>query len=229
MHLLSHSPHRAVIAGLALCAAAFAQDQSAEAHRVLLFDGTSLTGWTTGSGGAVTKGWVVEDGCMHRKTRGGSLFTAKEYTNFIFEFEWKVASGSNSGIKYRYTSYGKMQNGPEYQVLDDGKHPDGKRGSGKRLAASLYDILAADTAEVKRPTGEWNQGKIVARGPVVEHWLNGKLVLRYDSSTDEFRAAVAKSKFKAHPDYAAKQTGRIMLQDHNDPVWYRNIAITELP
>lgn len=201
---------------------------AASPERVSLFDGNSLEGWTTRDGKPMTQGWVVEDLCIYRADRGGDLFTAKGYGDFIFEFEWKVAPKSNSGVKYRYTQYGSSWNGPEYQVLDDAGHPDAQLGRGTRKAACLYDILAADTADVYRQPGAWNQGKIVARGSKVEHWLNGKLVLAYDADTPAFKEAVQGSKFMKNPDYASRPAGRIMLQDHNDPVWYRNLFITEL-
>jgi len=212
---------------MAACATrGFAQE--AVGDKVSLFDGKTLAGWTTGSGKPMEQGWVIEDGCLHRKSRGGDIFSAKAYTNFIFELEWKISPKGNSGIKYRYTTYGKSSNGPEYQILDDAGHPDGSKGAGKRRSACLYDIMVADTAEVYKEAGQWNTAKIVARGHKVEHWLNDKLVLSYDSSTDAFREAVQQSKFKANADYASKLTGRIMLQDHGNLVWYRNIAITEL-
>ncbi|MBN2450681.1 MAG: DUF1080 domain-containing protein [Lentisphaeria bacterium] len=196
---------------------------------VSLFDGETLAGWTRANGQPVSGGWVVEEGLLQRKSKAGDLFTAREYADFTFEIEWKVAVKGNSGIKYRFTRYEGMQNGPEYQLLDDDGHPDAKAGEGDRRTACLYDILKADTADVVRPAGEWNTTRIVARGSVVEHWLNGKMVLRYDADTDAFREAVQRSKFSKVPDYGAKRSGRIMLQDHGDPVWFRNIRITEHP
>ncbi len=197
--------------------------------KVSLFDGQTLDGWTKQDGKPIEKGWVVEDGTIYRNDSGGSLHTAKEYTNFIFDIEWKISPKGNSGIKYRFTKYGNSWNGPEYQVLDDAGHPDAKLGDGKRKVACLYDILAADTSGVYKEPGEWNQTRIVAYGPIVQHWLNGKMVLQYNTDTQEFKDAVQASKFKDYPNYAAIQTGRIHLQDHNDPVWYRNISMIELP
>lgn len=223
---MRHALTLAVLYAL-VCACVTAQEAP---EPVSLFNGRDLAGWTNGARQPVTKGWVVDDGCLHRKSGGGSIFTEDEYLNFIFEFEWKIAPKGNSGIKYRFGRYGGMQNGPEYQILDDAGHPDATRGGGQRKAACLYDILAADTADVTKPAGEWNTGRIVARGPVVEHWLNGKMVLTYDSRTPEFKAAVKDSKFyKKAPDYGTPLRGRIHIQDHGDLVWYRNIRISVLP
>lgn len=216
----------AVLVPLAMTAGA--QDPASAAKPVTLFDGTSLDGWTTGDGKPVTAGWVVEDGCIVRKQKGGDLFLAGTWSDFDLTLEWKIAEKGNSGIKYRFTSYTGGQNGPEYQLLDDEGHPDGKAGAGKRRTACLYDILPADTATVYRKPGEWNTSRIVARGPVVEHWLNGTCVLRYDSSTEDFRKAVQDSKFRKDADYAARPAGRILFQDHGDPVWFRSITLTDL-
>lgn len=205
----------------------FATDDT-EGKKVSLFDGKTLNGWTDAKGNPAKTGWIVEDGCIHRASKGGDLFAPGEYGDFIFEFEWKISPKGNSGIKYRYTRYGKMTNGPEYQILDDDGHPDGQKGAGKRKTACLYDIMKADTEGVVRAPGAWNQGRIVARESVVEHWLNGKKVLSYDTSTEVFRKALDGSKFASTGDYAKKSPGRIMLQDHSDPVWYRKLYVTAL-
>ena len=217
-----------IVAVLALAFSAQAKDK--EEGFVALFDGKTLKGWTTNGGQPMEKGWVVKNGEIYRESRGGDIFTAKTYANFDFRIDWKVAEGSNSGIKYRFTKYTKPSNGPEYQVLDDDKHPDAKKGDGQRKAACLYDIMAADTKGILNAVGKWNSSRIVANGPRVEHWLNGKKVLEYDTSSEAFKKAVMNSKFRGFkPLYGTIHTGRIMLQDHSDPVWYRNIRIKVLP
>ncbi len=197
-----------------------------EGKAVSLFDGKTLEGWVTGAGKPVTQGWVVVDGAIHRADKGGDIYAVKEYKDFIFTFEWKIAAGGNSGVKYRFGKYAGGNVGPEYQVLDDAKHPDAKVGK-KRQTASLYDILEPGDQKKMKPLDQWNTAKVVARGTKIEHWLNGKKVIDVDLSSEEFKAALAKSKFKNSPDFGAK-AGKIMLQDHGDKVWYRNLMITEL-
>ena len=204
--------------------AAFAGDP------VTLFNGKDLTGWTTIDGKPMTAGWVVEkDGVLHRATKGGDLYTAKEYADFEFAWEWKIASGGNSGIKYRITPYEKKGPiGPEYQLLDDEKHADAKVGP-QRQTASLYDFVPPDAAAKKlNPPGEWNTSKVVVRGSKIEHWLNGAKVLEMDTAGDAWKAAHKKSKFRDVPTFAQNLKGRIMLQDHGDEVWFRNLTIKEL-
>jgi hypothetical protein len=219
----------AFFGAVALTAAIWAEGPSgAEEGFTSLFDGKSLTGWTNAQGGEPGKGWVIEDGSIARKGMSGDLFTAKEYGDFDFRFEWKIAPGGNSGVKYRVMSYDGKILGPEYQVLDDERHPDAKIGS-HRQAAALYDILPAEADKKSlKPVGEWNESRIVCQGAVLQHWLNGVKALEVDTSSEAFAAAVAKSKFKSVKDFAKNTSGRIMLQDHMDPVWFRNLRIKEL-
>ena len=79
-----------------------------------------------------------------------------------------------------------------------------------------------------RPVGEWNQVRIVVDGDHVEHWLNGTRLLEYELGSADWQARVADSKFAPWPAYGQADQGHIGLQDHGDPVWYRNIKIREL-
>ena len=197
---------------------------------VPLCNGKDLTGWTDAAGKAPGAGWKVEEGgVIHRTGQSGDLFTAKEYGDFELSFAWKVAPGGNSGVKYRVQKYeGKGLLGPEYQVLDDDKHPDAKVGPQRRTAA-LYDLLAADAAAKKvNPVGEWNVSKIVVKGGSFEHWLNGAKVVAVTVGSQEWQAIHAKSKFKNVRDFATNAKGRIMLQDHGDEVWFKDLTIREL-
>ncbi len=207
--------------------ASIAAPAAIAAEPLSLFNGEDLSGWTNAGGGEPSSGWVAEDGCLVRKGGGGDLFSAAEYGDFDFRFEWKVAEGANSGVKYRMTRYGGRLLGPEYQVLDDEKHPDGKNGA-DRQAAALYDILPANEEKKLRPVGEWNEGRIVARGTKFEHWLNGACVVSVDTASDGWADLVGASKFAKVDGFATAPRGRIMLQDHGDQVWFRHLTITEL-
>ncbi len=194
-----------------------------------LFNGKDLTGWTTGDGKPVTSGWVVQEGgVLHRAAKGGDIYTAEEYTNYELTWEWKISPGGNSGLKYRVMKFpGKGFLGCEYQMLDDSKHPDSKVGP-QRQTASLYDILPPAADKMLKPAGEWNASKVIVNNHTIEHWLNGTKVLTVDLTGGAFQAGLAKSKFKDVPGFAENAKGRIMLQDHNDAVWFRNIALKPL-
>lgn len=205
----------------------------------LLFDGKTLTGWRGFHNQQVPEGWGVADGCITKvKTggttkTGGDLITADQFENFEFAVEWKLEKGGNSGIKYLVSESlpptGKSGVSFEYQVLDDDNHPDAKMGiAGNRTAGSLYDLIAASKDKKLKPVGEFNQSRIVVKGNHIEHWLNGVKTVEFDRSSDEYKKHLAESKFKNTKGFGEAKQGHILLQDHSDAVWYRNIKIRAL-
>ena len=211
---------------------------------VLLFDGESFDGWRGYRKDAVpTEHWKIEDGSIHKiasgdvplmadgqPQAGGDIITLKKYENFELSFEWKVAQAANSGIKYNVIEEMSDQNplGFEYQVLDDEHHPDAKMGNGtNRTASGLYDLISPENKMLK-PVGQWNHGRIIFNGLHGEHWLNGQKVLEYDLDSPRMDSLLAASKYAPIEGFGDKKVGHIVLQDHNDDVWYRNIKIREL-
>jgi hypothetical protein len=211
----------ALLAGLWI-----ANVSAAEKPWTPLFDGKSLAGWTSASGGSPGSGWKVEDGCIHRVGKSGDILSEKEFEDFEFEFEWKISAKGNSGVKYRVQKSPGGWLGPEYQVLDDAGHPNGKVAD--TTAASLYEIAPAAKDKAGKPAGEWNVSRIVAKGTVLEHWLNGKLAVKIDTSGDEWEKLKKDSKFAKVEDFAGPRAGKLLLQDHDDEVWFRNLRIREL-
>ena len=116
--------------------------------------------------------------------------------------------------------------GPEYQILDDDLHPDAQNGP-NRTAGALYDLVPPHPAKVLRPVGEFNEGRIVFRDGHGEHWLNGVMVLEYDLGSPVFDSLFALSKYVPVEGFAHRRAGHIVLQDHGDDVWFRNIRIRE--
>jgi hypothetical protein len=191
---------------------------------VALFDGSSTDQWmNAGNGKFPAKGWLIEDGCLKHAAKGGGgdIITRGTYEQFDFRFEWKVAKSANSGVKY-FIIRERGSLGHEYQVLDDANHPDGAKGANRQTAA-FYDVL-----DPLKPVGEFNSSRILVKGNTVKHFLNGKVVLTYKLGSDELKAAIAKSKFKNLKVFGQRLPGHILLQDHGDAVWYRNIRIRDL-
>ena len=189
-------------------------------------EGKPVTEWVQADGSAPAAGWEFKDGVIHRQAKAGDIYSAKEYADFTLDWDWKISVGGNSGVKYRVMKYDDAMLGPEYQMLDDAKHADGLLPTHR--TAAIYDLFPAADDKPVKPVGEWNQSRIVVKGSKFEHWLNGIKVAECDTSSPAWDAAFAKSKFKSRANWAKNPKGRIMLQDHGDEVWFRNVRITEM-
>lgn len=210
----------------------------------LLFDGRSTAGWHTYGKKSVTAGsWQIKDGCLvipkgngRPNGTGGDLVTNTLYTNFEFQFEWRVGPGGNSGVEYLFTEgekraatfypgdTGDSPMGFEYQVLDDTAHA---KNAADRLAASVYSLVTA-TGKTLRPVGEFNQGRVVVDGNHVEHWLNGTKVAECELGSAALQGIIARSKYKYYAGVGVKRATPVALQDHGAEVAYRNLKIREL-
>lgn len=194
----------------------------------VLFDGQSTEKWQDYKGGPVGKAWKIEDGALTMTEKGGGNVATKEtYSDFDFRFEWKISPGGNSGIIFlsRAGDGAPYMSGPEYQILDDSKHRDG--GNPKTSAGSLYALIAAK-GKTLNPVGEWNSGRIVKNGSNLQHWVNGKKVVETTIGDASWDKMVEGSKFKKWPQFGKTTKGHLVLQDHNDQVWYRNLKIKDL-
>lgn len=197
---------------------------------IVLFDGKSLDGWQKSNGQPFGgKGWKVENGVLSTDTasgHGGDIVTTKEFADFELSLEFKLEPGTNSGIKY--SLFKNTSLGCEYQLIDDARHADAKLGiNGNRTLSALYDLLPP-SGKTAKPVGEWNTVRIVKKGSHAEHWLNGKMVLSYDRTSDLFKNAFAASKFKKENGFAETSPSPILLQEHGDIIHYRNIRIKNL-
>ncbi|MFT7033604.1 MAG: hypothetical protein ACJA2S_002112 [Cyclobacteriaceae bacterium] len=215
----------------------------------LLWDGKTTNGWR---GAKINefpaKGWEIKEGTLSvmssggaESTHGGDIVTSKKYKNFVLEADFMLTEGANSGIKYFVqTDMNKGAGsaiGCEFQVLDDKKHPDAKKGAnGNRTVASLYDLIPANASMFDKNQGQkrfngigkWNRARIEVRGNIVTHSMNGVKVLEYERNTQQWDALVNFSKYKDWENFGNFEEGNILLQDHGDEVSYKNIKILEL-
>jgi hypothetical protein len=201
-------------------------EESAEGWE-LLFDGQSLEHWRGFKQEAAPAGWVVDDQAIHRADQGGDIVTRETYQDFELLIDWRVGIGANSGIFFRVTEDRDYvwETGPEFQILDDANHHDG--GDPLTSAGSNY-ALHPPTTKAANTTGGYNRTHLVVRGNRVQHFLNDRLVVDYELLSPEWERLVAASKFASMPDYGRRPAGHIALQDHGDPVWFRNIKIRRL-
>jgi len=193
----------------------------------LLFNGKDLSNWRTfGTQNRPGPGWNVDQGILKKaaKVPGGNIITKKKFKDFTLIWEWRISENGNNGIKYLIDEKRAKAPGPEFQMLDDSGHPDGKIGP-KRQTASLYDIFPPAADKLLKPVGEWNRSRIIVQGNIVQHWLNGAPVLEYELGSPELAAAIEKSKFKNAQGFGTKIEGPIMLTDHYDECSFRNMKI----
>jgi hypothetical protein len=211
-----------------------------------LFDGTTLTGWRgVGRDTVPSAHWIVEGGSIKKLASGrvpvqadgqplagGDLMTTQTFGDFELTWEWKVTPGGNSGVKYNVSEQLSTSLQPrhaakgfEYQVLDDDRHPDGKIASHR--SGALYDLIPPNDKKRLRAVGEWNESRLVFRGTHGEHWLNGEKVVEYDLGTAAMDSALKASKYRSWEWFGARRRGHIVLQDHGDEVYFRNIRVRE--
>lgn len=221
---------------IALVSCSSANKISGDDGWVDLFDGETTNGWHTYGKEEAGAAWEVVDGSLYLNVEGkskedrGDLVTDKEYENYHLKLEWKISEGGNSGIIFNVhedkDKYGATYStGPEMQVLDNDKHADGKIH--KHRTGDLYDLIAS-SSEPMKPVGEWNQAEIISNQGELEFILNGVSVVKTTMWDDSWKELIAGSKFADWPGFGTYRKGKIALQDHNDPVWYRNIKIKEL-
>lgn len=204
--------------------------QEVEANVTALFDGTNLDHWRGYANEAIAEGWkITEDGSLMLDAEGGrgsggDLVTRESYDNFVLTFDWKVSEGGNSGVMYNVGLGDKAPylTGPEYQVLDDAVHRDGRIA--KQAAGSLYALYEAEGKQLNE-VGQWNSAKIVLNGNNVQHWLNDVKVVDVELHSEDWDQQVAASKFAKWEKFASQDAGHIVFQDHGDRVWYRSINI----
>jgi hypothetical protein len=203
-----------------------------------LFDGHSFGGWHGLGAGGIPTTWMIEDGTIKRASARPSTNTAEidlvsdsSFRDFELTWEWKISEAGNSGLKYNVSeSLSSSMNPPgsakgwEYQMNDDEKNDDNKIASHR--TGALYDVVAPTDAKELHPAGEWNRSGILFRGNHGEHWLNGRKILEYDLAGASFDSAFTASKFAKYPAwFRVRRSGHIVLQDHGDVVWFRNIKL----
>jgi len=196
----------------------------------LLFDGQTTNGWQSFKKGTFpAQGWVIEDGALKHLANGGGgdLVSRETFSEFELSWEWKIAKGANSGLKYFVSGDRSSPLGHEYQMIDDKRDANGRPAVNKGGTGSFYDVLPPEK-NTARPPGEWNQSRVLVKGNQVEHWLNGERVLAYELGGDAVKQALAKSKFKNTPGFGVRLKGHILLQDHGGEVFFRHIKIRDL-
>lgn len=183
-----------------------------------IFNGQNFDGWK----GPIDQ-YEVNDGIIRCKPNsGGTIYTEKEYADFVARLEFKLPPGGNNGLAIRYpgsgdTAYVGMC---ELQVLDNEAKKFANLDA-RQYHGSAYGMAAAHRGYL-RPAGEWNFQEVTVKGSTIKVELNGTIILDCDlSKVDQFLAG------KPHPG-KDRTSGHFGLAGHNDPVEFRNLSIKPL-
>lgn len=162
----------------------------------------------------------------------GDIITKEKFSNFELSVDFKITPGANSGIKIfvdpEINKGAGSAIGPEFQVLDDDRHPDAKLGrDGNRTIGSLYEMIAAPSTKRVYPPGCWNNARILSDGKKLTFFLNGVKTIETERSSEEWKKLVAMSKYAKWNAFGELTEGHILLQDHGNTVAYRNVKIRD--
>ncbi|WP_170845601.1 sialate O-acetylesterase [Parapedobacter composti] len=240
--MLRMQPHLAAVQENAVFGKADSYSSTDAQGWEVLFDGNDPNiRWRSINGDQFPeKGWAVEDDMLVilPGRKGKDIITREQFSDFELELEVKLTDSANTGVKYivaplRNAKGKTVFNGPEYQLIDDFKHESVKGNrSPETSSGSAYLLYAPNDNKTWKHAGEWNHIRIIVKGKHIEHWLNGKKILAYERGTDGFRKRVAETKFKEYQTsataYGEATFGHILLQDHGDSAYFRNIKIRRL-
>lgn len=183
-----------------------------------IFNGRDFSGWK----GELENYEVIDGAFVCKQGKGGTVFTEKQYSDFISRTEFKLPAGGNSGLALRYPGKGFPHlDGLELQVLDS-EDPKYAKLDPRQYHGSVYGLVPAHRGYL-RPNGEWNFQQVTMRGSKIKVELNGFTILDADLSE------VKESKDGPVPPGATVKTGHFGFAGHHDPVAFRNISMRELP
>ncbi len=185
---------------------------------VSVFNGKDLTGWA----GAVDNYEVRDGSILCKPEKGGTLYTADEYDDFVARLDFKLPPGGNNGLAIRYPGNGDgaYVGMCELQVLDT-EYEKYTKIDPRQAHGSAYGMAAAHRGYL-RPTGQWNFEQVTVKGSTIKVELNGVTIL--DTDLSKITEYMANS---PHPG-KERTRGFFGFAGHNDPVEFRNVSIKKL-
>lgn len=195
------------------------EDEKAEGF-VRLFNGGDLSNWAGNE-----HSYSVEDGTIviRPAKSGGNLYTEKEYSDFIFRFEFRLTPGANNGLGIRTPMKGDAAYvGYELQILDN-TAPVYASLQPYQYHGSVYGIIPARRGYLK-PVGEWNSQEVYVKGDDIRITLNGTVILE-GNLKEASKNGTADG--RDHPGLE-RNSGHIGFLGHGSLLWFRNIRIREL-
>ena len=217
-------------------------NSSKDSEWIYIFDGKTTDGWRGYNKETLPKKWEVINGELTFNTElklekdwdGGNdiIYYKEQFENFELYLEWKLPKGGNSGVFYHVQEgYNAPHNiSPEYQILDDDGWEEINNAKLKnwQKAGANYGMHEPNISKKLNPSGQWNSSRIIHDNNKVEHWLNGKIILSFFKDSDDWNKKRNSEIFRDKTDYGKFKKGYIALQDHDTPIWFRNIRIKKL-
>ena len=217
-------------------------NSSKDSEWIYMFDGKTTDGWRGYNNEIMPKKWEVINGELTFNTElklekdwdGGNdiIYYKEQFENFELYLEWKLPKGGNSGVFYHVQEgYNAPHNiSPEYQILDDDGWEEINNAKLKnwQKAGANYGMHEPNISKKLNPTGQWNSSRIIHDNNKVEHWLNGKIILSFFKDSDDWNKKRNSEIFRDKTDYGKFKKGYIALQDHDTPIWFRNIRVKKL-
>ncbi|WP_347838984.1 family 16 glycoside hydrolase [uncultured Draconibacterium sp.] len=188
---------------------------------VSLFNGKNLDGWQ----GNKTDYYAQNGELVVNPKMGGhgNLFTEKEYSDFVFRFEFKLTPGANNGLGIRTPLEGDAAYvGMELQILDN-TAPIYARLKDYQYHGSVYGTIAAKRG-FQQPVGEWNKQEVIVKGTKIKVTLNDEVIL--DDDIAEARENGTRDG-REHPGLQ-RNKGYIGFLGHGSELFFRNIRIKDL-
>ncbi len=187
----------------------------------MLFDGSNLNNWIGNK-----TGYLVDNGTMVVNPAGGSggnLYTAKEYGDFEYRFEFQLTPGANNGLGIRTPTEGDAAYvGMELQILDN-EADIYKNLQAYQYHGSVYGVIPSRRGFLK-PVGEWNEEVVMAKGSKIKVILNGQVIMDGDIKEASKNGT---ADHKEHPGLHNPK-GHIGFLGHGSVVRFRNIRVKAL-
>jgi len=197
----------------------------APSNAIILFNGKDLSNWTTRDGGAA--GWEVDNGVMTVARGTGDIMTKETFTDFMLHLEFMTPDMPEAIGQAKGNSGVFLQGRYELQVLDS----YGIEVPGKGDCGAIYNQFAP-LVNVCKPPLQWQTYDVIFRASRVDD--DGKVI-------EQARVTLLQNGMVIHNnvqtlgptggniDDKLGKPGPLLLQDHGNPVKYRNIWIVPLP
>ena len=179
-----------------------------------LWDGVSEFGWT--------------------RSPSNDLVSRDTFSDFELSFEFNLSEGAAGGIRYLATPERDFEDGFIYRLVDDGNHPDAQPGTnGDQTLGAVYGLIPP--SNLSSPTesksfsgpGIWNVARIVAKGDLIQHWLNGFKIVEFSRGSQSFDALVSRSSHADIEGFGKSESGNIVILDDDARIRYRSVKIRE--